>query len=227
MKELIIGRDAETNKLRITVDGKSAAFGAADSVPRSVSQQHVKFTIGDDGSLLLTNLNVDNDTYVNHRCIETKRLTHGDRITLGSDNYKLTWDILDPFIPQMADITPLRNVWNEYQEKRLKMQIKERRFNALRSATGLFSMVAMVLGFSIGRGDAVFYLYIAAAVISLVFFVIAYMQSSRIPRQQDQLLQDTKRRYKCPACGRLLNLQDFEMLRQSHGCPHCKAQWKK
>lgn len=227
MKELIIGRDAETNKLRITVDGKSAAFGEADSVPRSVSQQHVKFTIGDDGSLLLTNLNVDNDTYVNHRCIETKRLTHGDRITLGGENYKLTWDILDPFIPKMVDISELQQVWDEYQEKRLKMQIKERRFNALRSATGLFSMVAMVLGFSIGRGDAVFYLYIAAAVISLVFFVIAYMQSSRIPRQQDQLLQDTKRRYKCPACGRLLNLQDFEMLRQSHGCPHCKAQWKK
>ncbi len=227
MKEILIGRDAETNKLRITVDGKSAAFGAADSVPRSVSQQHVKLTIGNDGSLLLTNLNVDNDTFVNHRGIEAKYITHGDRITLGGENYKLTWDILDPFIPKMADISGLQQVWDEYQEKRLQMQIKERRFNTLRSATGLLTMAAMVLGFSIGRGGAVFFLYIAAAVISLAFFVIAFMQSSRIPREQDQLLQDTKRRYKCPACGRLLNLQDFEMLRQSSGCPHCKVQWKK
>lgn len=228
MNEVTIGRDGQTGKLRMTVGKQTSTFGEANSVPRSVSQEHVRLTIGDDGSLVLTNLNIENDTYVNHRAVERKRIVEGDRIVLGGEHYHLSWDMLKPFIPKMADISPLEQVWHDYQQQRLEMQIRERRFNTLRSATGLITMFAVVLGAVTGRDNPLFMgLYIVAGVISLVFFVIAFMASSKIPLQQNQLTEDTKHRYKCPSCGSLLTLQDYDMLRQTKGCPHCGAVWKK
>lgn len=228
MNEVKIGRDGQTGKLRMTVGKQTSTFGEANSVPRSVSQEHVRLTIGDDGSLVLTNLNIENDTYVNHRAVERKRISEGDRIVFGGEHYRLGWDMLKPFIPKMADISPLEQVWKDYQNRRLAMQIRERRFNTLRSATGLITMFAVVLGAFTGRDNPLFMtLYVIAAVISLVFFIYAYRASSKIPLQQNQLTEDTKHRYKCPACGALLTLQDYDMLRQIKGCPHCGAVWKK
>lgn len=228
MKEVIIGRDGQTGKLRLTVGNQTATFGECDSVPCSVSQKHACLTIGDDGTLVLTNLNPENDTYVNRRAVERKRIVEGDRIQLGNEHYRLGWDMLKPFIPKTADISGLEQVWKDYQNQRLAMQIRERRFNTLRSATGLITMFAVVLGAFTGRDNPLFMaLYIAAAVISLVFFFFAYRASSKIPMQQNQLTEDVKHRYKCPACGALLTLQDYDMLRQTKGCPHCGAVWKK
>lgn len=228
MTEIVIGRDSQTGKLRLTVGKQTSTFGEANSVPRSVSQEHVRVTVGDDGTIVLTNLNAENDTYVNHRAIERKRISEGDRIVLGGEHYRLSWDMLKPFIPRMADISPLEQVWKDYQSQRLQMQIRERRFNTLRSATGLITMFAVVLGAFTGRDNPLFMaLYIAAAVISLVFFFIAYRASSKIPMEQNRLTEETKHRYKCPSCGALLTLQDYDMLRQTKGCPHCGAVWKK
>ncbi len=228
MKEIIIGRDGETGKLRLTVGAKTAVFGEQNSVPRSVSQQHARLTIGDDGILVLHNLNIDNDTYVNHQGVERKRVQPGDRIVLGDGHYRLDWDMLQPFIPKMADIAHLEKVWTGYQQQRLQMQIRERRFNALKSATGILTMSAVVLGALTGRDNPLFTaIYGVAAVAMLVSFVITYRQASKIPLMQDELLRNTKQQYKCPECGSLLTLQDYDMLRQTKGCPHCGAVWKK
>lgn len=228
MKEVIIGRDGETGKLRLTVGKQSSAFGEKNSVPRSVSQQHVKLTIDDDGSLTLTNLNVNNDTYVNHRGIERKRIKEGDRIMLGNHHYRLDWEMIKPFIPRIADIRPLEQVWKDYDEQRLRIKIKERRFNALKSSTRLITMFALILGALMGRDNPIYMtLYVLAGVISLVFFYIAYRSSSKIPIQQKQLKEAAKEKFKCPACGCKLMFQEYDGLRQSKGCPHCGAVWKK
>ena len=108
------------------------------------------------------------------------------------------------------------------------MQIKERRFNTLRSATGLITMFAVVLGAVTGRDHPLFMmLYVIAGVVSLVFFVIAFRESSKIPLKQNELTEEAKHHYKCPSCGNLLSLQDYDMLKQTKGCPHCGAVWKK
>ncbi len=227
MKEVIIGRDGETGKLRLTVGNQTATFGETNSVPRSVSQKHVKLSIDDDGTLVLTNLNANNDTYVNHRGIESKHIQEGDHIVLGNQHYILNWDMLEPFIPKIADLRPLERVWKDYQNQRMEMQIKERKFNTLRSATGLITMFAVILGAITGRDNPLFMsLYILAGVVSLLFFFIAYRSSSKIPILQNRLEKDVKEKYKCPSCGKKLVLQDYDMLCQSKGCPHCGAIWK-
>lgn len=47
---LIIGRDASTSQLRITMGQQSKTFGGAGSVPMTVSRQHCSLTINPDGS---------------------------------------------------------------------------------------------------------------------------------------------------------------------------------
>ena len=223
--EIKIGRDAESGKLCVTLGGKNILAGEADSVPKSVSREHVQLTVTDEGVVTLHNLNIENDLFVNSYGVERKRIRHGDRIELGHDRYQLTWELLDQLF-RLADIRPLEQVWKDYQAERLKLQIQERRFGVLRSATGLLTTAAMILGFMEGSGHGVslrLILYIAVGVISLVFLIIAWRSASRVPMRQQQLEEETRRSYCCPSCSSLFNLQSYDLLRQMKKCPHCGA----
>lgn len=226
MTEITIGRDGQTGKLRMTVGKQTSTFGEAGSVPRSVSQEHVRVTIGDDGSLVLTNLNPENDTYVNHRAVERKRISEGDRIVLGGEHYRLSWDMLKPFIPKMVDISALEQMWKDYQEQRLQMQIRERRFNTLRSATGLITMAAIALSIMTGRQSLWFIvLYVVAILISLAFTIKAWRDASAVPQKAQQLNRQFQHDYVCPQCGHFLGNQPYELLAQNGHCPYCKTQF--
>ena len=221
--ELKIGRDGESGKLCIAVGGKNVLAGEPDCVPKSVSREHVLLTVADDGGIILQNLHIENDLFVNSYGVERKRIRHGDHIELGSDHYPLSWELLDKFF-RLADIRPLEQVWKDYQDARLQLQIKERRFGVLRSATGLLTTAAMILGFMEGSGNGIsarLILYVVMGVVSLVFLIVAWRSASRVPLRQQQLEEEIRRRYVCPSCGSLFNLQSYDLLRQMKKCPHC------
>ena len=224
--DTIIGRDADSGKLRIVSGGKAMTAGDADSVPASVSREHLRLTVSDQGIVVVHNINIENDLYVNRYAVESKRISHGDRIELGRDHYHLQWAILDQLF-RVTDIRPLEQVWKDYQAQRMKLQIKERRFGVLRSATGILTTAAMILGFmEIGGGAANslrLILYGSSFAVMLIFFILAWRSASCIPLQQQQLEENTRRRYCCPECGALFNLQSYDLLRQMKKCPHCGA----
>lgn len=72
--ELILGRESGASRLHIVMNGKDCVYGAAGSVPRTVSRQHCKLTVEDDGSYTLVNLKPENKTYVNGLAIASKRI---------------------------------------------------------------------------------------------------------------------------------------------------------
>lgn len=228
MTTIIIGRDTKTSQLRMTANGKSAVISGKENVPMGVGREHISITIDDEGSVVLHNLNIENDTYVNGIGVETKRLKNGDRIELGKDHYRIGWDVLQPFIPQYADIRPLKVVWEEYQNKVLQMQIMERRSGVLRSATGLITMAAMVLGVFTGRDNPMYLtLYIIAGVVSAAFFVKAYLNSSKMPKMQQELRDSLPKKYVCPSCGHFMGNQSYDIISQGKACPYCKAIYHK
>lgn len=220
---IIIGRDAKTGQLLLSGVGKSGTYG--NNVPQDISEQHCRIDFN-QGNIRLKNLDINNDTFVNGQAIESKTISRKDTIALGASRFPLSWEAIDAIVPPEADIHPLQEVWNEYERQNVKLQIDERRFNTLRSATGLITMVAIALSIATG-GRSVWYmaLYALAIIASIIFFIKAYRDSSKIPQIRQELNHQFQRDYVCPHCGRFLGNQSYHILAQNTQCPYCRVKF--
>lgn len=228
MVTVIIGRDHRTNQLYRMANGKAQLIKQEKPVPTSVSKEHISLTITDDGKMILKNLNVQNYTFVNMVGVESKLIQEGDRIELGSGHYVLDWNIIKSFVPKYADIRPLKKVWEDYQNELMDLNIKERRFGHLRSATGLITTAAVILGFVTGRDNPLFIiLYVVAGVISAYFFFKAYSECDKTPKRIQEIKEAFPHKYVCPNCGHFLDNRSYDILVQDGKCRHCQAIFKK
>lgn len=220
---IIIGRDANTGQILLNGVAKSGTYG--NNVPQDISEQHCRLDFS-QGIIRLKNLDINNYTYVNGLAVESKVITRSDKIVLGTSRYPLSWDAIDAIIPPEADIRPLQEVWNEYERQSVKLQIDERKFNTLRSATGLITMVAIALSIATG-GRSVWYmvLYAIAIIASIVFFIKAYRDSSKIPQKRQELNHQFMHDYVCPHCGRFLGNQPYHILAQNNQCQYCRVKF--
>lgn len=225
--EMIIGRDQQTRKLCIIKDGQSRFFGQPNSVPMDVSRHHISLQPIDEGKWIIKNLNESNFTFVNGIAIESKTISENDTVELGNSHYLLNWDALSEPKEETIDIRPLKKIWEEYDEQRIENQIAERKFNAARSATGIITMLAIACSLILGHGPVYLILYGLAIGISLVFTVLAYKNSSDIPRQQKEMTKLFQKNYVCPKCGHFMGFQDYDILIQGDACPYCKTKYKK
>ena len=81
--EIIIGRNAQTGQLSLTMGQQIKNIGAANSVPRSVSRRHCRVQVLPNGNYTIENLKMENDTFVNGSPIFTKTVTSSDVVELG------------------------------------------------------------------------------------------------------------------------------------------------
>ena len=221
--DIIIGRNDSDGRLLLTVDGNDQLVATPGSVPPSVGTTHCTLTIN-NGQMRLKNLDVNNYTYINGQSIESKAVTKDDQITLGSDGYLLDWNLLKPILP--TDIRHLQKVWEDFEQQNIQLQIQDRKFNALRSATGIITMFAIALSIATG-GKSIWYilLYGLAIVISVVCFVKAYRDSSKLPQKRQELNRKFQHDYVCPNCGHFMGNQSYDILAQNGSCPYCKKQF--
>ena len=226
-KTIIIGRDQATRKLNILQDGKQTLYGPINSVPMDVSRHHISLEPTDNGFWLIKNLNERNTTFVNGLPIERKTITESDVIELGTSRYLFTWESLRGFKDEIADIRPLKNVWEEYNNQRLALQIAERKFNVARSATGIITMLAIACSIILGHSFIYMILYALAIGVSIIFTIRAYSNSSNIPYRQEEIKKSFQKKYICPHCSHFLGFQDYDLLIQNDSCPNCKVKFKK
>ena len=222
--EILIGRDDRTGRMKLTAEGRSVLFGT-QRLPESVLAEHLKLTIEND-TIRLKNLNINAYTYVNGQAVESKTITKQHTIEIGKDHIPFDWRALDEFITPEADIRPLETVWNDFERKNISLQIAERKFNTLRSTTGLITMVAIALSIATG-GKSHWYilLYGVAIVVSVIFFVKSYLDSSKVPQKRQEMNRAFQREYVCPHCGHFLGNQSYDILVQNDHCPYCKAKF--
>ena len=218
--DIIIGRDLVTSKLKLRANGNEYLFGTENSVPQKVSDQHFRLSITPQG-ITLENLDINNYTYVNDRAVELKKISLKDKIELSEDHYTFLWDSVSRFMP--ADIRPLEIIWNEYNKHRIDQQIADRRFNSLRSVTGLITMIAIALSFLTGKSWGLIALYAAAIIISLAFTIKAWKDASAVPQKAQLLDRQFQHDYVCPHCGHFLGNQSYEIIVQNGYCPYCKS----
>lgn len=227
MDIIIIGRDANTAQLKLTIGQQSKSFGSQNCVPQTVSRRHCSLTLSDDGSYKLHNLNPQNVTYVNGLECEAKTVTMRDRIELGPQHFLLDWDVVRQIVPAIADIRPLEAVWTEYDSHSTAQLIADRKFNALRGATGLVTMIAIIFSFVLGHGPIYIVFYVVAIFVTLFFTIKAYKDSSKVPLKNKKMKEDFQRNYVCPHCHHFLGFQSFEILSQYDACPYCKTKFRK
>jgi hypothetical protein len=210
--------------MKLTAEGRSVLFGT-QRLPESVLAEHMKLTIEND-TIRLKNLNINAYTYVNGQAVESKTITKQHTIEIGKDHIPFDWRALDEFITPEADIRPLETVWNNFESKNISLQIAERKFNTLRSTTGLITMVAIALSIATG-GKSHWYilLYGVAIVVSVIFFVKSYLDSSKVPQKRQEMNRAFQREYVCPHCGHFLGNQSYDILVQNDHCPYCKAKF--
>lgn len=222
--DILIGRDDKTGRMKLTAEGRSVLFGT-QRLPESVLAEHMKLTIEND-TIRLKNLNINAYTYVNGQAVESKTITKQHTIEIGKDHIPFDWRALDEFITPEADIRPLETVWNNFESKNISLQIAERKFNTLRSTTGLITMVAIALSIATG-GKSHWYilLYGVAIVVSVIFFVKSYLDSSKVPQKRQEMNRAFQREYVCPHCGHFLGNQSYDILLQNDHCPYCKAKF--
>ena len=225
MSYIIIGRDKASGKLLLSTTGKNGTYGEEGSVPMSVCERHCQIDV-EGSNIRIKNLDLNNYTYINGRAVESKAISRNDKIELGSDRYLLSWQAIDAILPPEADITPLQTIWNEFDHQNIKLQIDERRFNTIRSATGLVTMIAIALSILTGKQSAWYLvLYGIAILASFLFTVKAYRDASKIPQKRNELNRQFQRDYICPHCGHFLGNQSYEILVQNQGCPYCHAKF--
>lgn len=225
--EIIIGRDQQTRQLCIIKEGNPKLFGQPGSVPMDVSRHHISLQPVGAGKWQIKNLNERNVTFVNGIAVENMTISESDKVELGNSHYLFQWGSLSEPKVETIDIRPLKKIWTEYDDKRLELQIAERKFNAARSATGIITMLAIACSFILGHGPIYLLLYALAIIISLVFTYQAYQKSSEVPRQQKEMNKSFQRRYVCPKCGHFMGFQDYEILAQNDACPYCKTKYRK
>lgn len=229
--EILIGRAPDTSQLKLSCEGKDILYGEKGSVPRSVSRQHCSISLLDNKKYLLKNLNEQNVTKVSGVEIISKTISENDEIFLGTDSYRLPWEAVLQVIPPLADIRPLKAIWDEYTQDSTKLKIYERRFGVLRSGISIVTMLAIALGIFLGRNTTnIIYLglYAFAILLSVFFFVKAYRQSSNLVRRQEELVKRFQSNCVCPHCHHFLGGYGFyENLAQNDKCPHCKTRFIK
>lgn len=223
--ELIVGRDISSGKLLLNNGKDNSTFGENNSVPKSVSPQHCRIIFQPSG-IQLRNLDINNYTYVNGQAVETKTIHRTDHIELGYDRYPLNWSIVESVVPPEANIRHLQSVWDKYEQENVRFQISERRFNTLRSATGIITMIAIALSIMTGK-QSIWYmvLYGVAILASLLLTVKAYRDSSKVPQQRIELNRQFQHDYVCPHCGHFMGNQSYDVLVQNNQCPYCRTKF--
>lgn len=226
--EIIIGRDQQTRQLCIIRNGKSELYGQPGCVPMDVSRHHLSLQQTGQGRWLIKNLNERNVTFVNGIAVESKTISEKDKIELGNSHYLFSWTALQEPKVETIDIRPLKQIWEEYDKGNLALDIAERKFNVIRSATGIISMSAIACAFIFGQGSTLqMVLYGLAIGISVIFFVIAHNKAAEVPLKRREIKDEFERKWICPKCKRPLNFRSYTVLEQNDSCPCCRTKFKK
>lgn len=228
MKELIIGRNAVSGQLSVQYNGSTKSYGEKDSVYQSVGREHVKLSFEDSDEIMLTNMNIENDTFVNGRGVEQKYVQIGDKIELGGDRYLLNWEWLKPYIPVVADIRPLKKMWEDYEAKIERLNRLQIIINCGRVTLGGGALSLIRLMFASEENTYKYYLSCIAFVILVLLFLYSMFFITSVPKKRKQLENEMEKTYRCPQpkCGYIFFPTKYNKI-QYKKCPGCGAILKK
>lgn len=211
--------------------GRSKATQRVEINDPYVSREHCWLTENGDGTYTLENKS-PYGTFVDG-CQVLKTLVTKDTIIKLSPNssYKVA-DLL-PIETKEFSIKPLEAVWNEYHDKMLEIQRRQRDVNLLRSASPIFTLGSGAIATtakSLDWSDVIFGITIVLTIIGLLLmiycFVVSYTDNSIESREVAN--EKFMNNYICPNpdCKHFMGNQSYLVLRQNKSCPYCRCKLK-
>ena len=226
--EIIVGRGRSFATQRVEIDDPE------------VSRKHCVLTDNGDGSYTLENKS-PNGTYVDGLKVLKTRVTKETVIKLSKNTAYSVAELL-PLPqsqpkptpePESFSIKPLEAVWDEYHDKLLEIQLRQRNINMLRGASPIFTLGSGAIAGvakSMEWGDVVFGITIVMTVIGLLLMVYCFVVSfaDKSIEKREAATDELTQKYVCPNpdCKHFMGNQPYKVLRQSKTCPWCKCKLK-
>jgi len=240
---VLIGRDQMSGRLMLSYNidcqQKNVCIGGNNSVPSGVSRcipeqgiAHCSITSDSDGTMVLKNLKDQNVTCVDGMEVSSKRITEKSVIELGRVRYPISVSailqmmgkVVPPPAPEFS-ILPLKIIWDDYHDEVLKMKVRQRKINLVRSSSGIFTGFGMILRCLNIAPVTTTTMMIIGGVVLVLSFVIGTKDKSI--ENGELLLEEFQDKYVCPnpKCRHFLGVQSYKLIRQNKCCPFCKAKW--
>ena len=182
--EIIIGREEGARRLHCIVGGREFNIGQAGAVPLSVSRRHCKISVN-GSNISIENIKAQNVTFVDGNQVVSKGITSNSRLQLGEERFLVPLQQIlqlagvsaaNGMDPQKEaptfSLKPMKAVWEEYDNRRMKIQNDAAKSANKQRLQGLFSMFGMCLGFIPGIDPTIRIVIIVAALsIGIYFFI--------------------------------------------------------
>lgn len=241
--EIIIGREEGARRLHCITDGREFNIGQAGSVPTSVSRKHCRLTISGE-NITIENLREQNITYVDGNQIFSKGITPSSKVQLGNERYTLPLQHIlqlatgksvgitpqpnnSPATAPTFSLKPLRNVWDQYDSRKLAIQETAAKSANLSRLQGILSMCGMCIGFVPGIDQTLRIVIIVAALFVAIYFFFKGMSNDSIQKQLRDLDEEYSQKYKCPnpSCGKPFGTIPYRQIEYNKQCLACGCKY--
>lgn len=237
--EIIIGREEGARRLHCIVGGREFNIGQAGAVPLSVSRRHCKISVN-GSNISIENIKTQNVTFVDGNQVVSKGITSKSRVQLGEERFLVPLQQilqlagvsaangvdLQKEVPTFS-LKPMKAVWEEYDNRRMKIQNDAAKSANKQRLQGLFSMFGMCLGFIPGIDPTIRIIIIVAALSIGIYFFIKGNITATVQQQLHDLDDEYARKYKCPnpACGRPFGAIPYRNIEYNKQCLACGCKY--
>lgn len=233
--EIIIGRDSNSNKLALLVDGKRG-IDSSVILPLCVSRLKPEENLGHccisirKDNIRIINMNPQNVTYVDgEEIVDSVKIDIHSIIELGVDQYRINIKKLlnkIGYIPPVS-IKHLKRIWEKYDRAILKLQVEQQKAANQQKLQGLISQ-ASVLCVIIPSvipsipipGIVRVILVIGAMALGIYFYIKGTKTEGSFVVKKREIDERFKDDYVCPKCGYFFGFTPYENLTYKKNCPN-------
>lgn len=233
--EIIIGRDSNSNKLALLVDGKRG-IDSSVILPLCVSRLKPEENLGHccisirKDNIRIINMNPQNVTYVDgEEIVDSVKIDIHSIIELGVDQYRINIKKLlnkIGYIPPVS-IKHLKRIWEKYDRAILKLQVEQQKATNQQKLQGLISQ-ASVLCVIIPSvipsipipGIVRVVLVIGAMALGIYFYIKGTKTEESFVVKKREIDERFKDDYVCPKCGYFFGFTPYENLTYKKNCPN-------
>lgn len=233
--EIIIGRDSNSNKLALLVDGKRG-IDSSVILPLCVSRLKPEENLGHccisirKDNIRIINMNPQNVTYVDgEKIVDSVKIDIHSIIELGVDQYRINIKKLlnkIGYIPPVS-IKHLKRIWEKYDRAILKLQVEQQKAANQQKLQGLISQ-ASVLCVIIPSvipsipipGIVRVILVIGAMALGIYFYIKGTKTEESFVVKKREIDERFKDDYVCPKCGYFFGFTPYENLTYKKNCPN-------